>query len=80
MNEIQRREAEKRRVSFSDPLFLCVNHRGDTMRRAHQRMNENGTQIGMIDMIFSFSLRPLRPLRFIYTEIEPMNRRGRRDE
>jgi hypothetical protein len=29
MNEIQRREAEKQRFSFSDPLFLCVNHRGE---------------------------------------------------
>jgi hypothetical protein len=29
-------------------------------------MNENGTQIFMINMIFSFSLRSLRPLRFIF--------------
>jgi hypothetical protein len=28
MNHIQRREAKKRRFSFSAPLFLCVNHPG----------------------------------------------------
>jgi hypothetical protein len=30
-------------------------------------MNKNGTQIFMINMIFSFFLRSPRPLRFIYT-------------